>query len=210
MILLGQYDSPVTRRVAVTLHLYSLPFTRDTRSVFGDAEGIASISPMVRIPALTLDDGEVLIDSTAILDHLDEKVGPARALIPRQGPRRRQILQATALAQACFEKAATLVFEHYFHPAAHVSPEWDARCRAQLAAGLAALEARAPSPWLCGDTLSHADVMLTCAVGYLRLRLPAAFPDGAFPRLARLARHCESLPAFAAAAISPEETMPAP
>ena len=37
MILVGQYDSPVTRRVAVALHHYGIPFTRDTRSIFGEA-----------------------------------------------------------------------------------------------------------------------------------------------------------------------------
>ena len=31
MILVGQYDSPVTRRVAIALHHYGIPFTRDTR-----------------------------------------------------------------------------------------------------------------------------------------------------------------------------------
>ena len=61
MILVGQYDSPVTRRVAVALHHYGIPFTRDTRSIFGEAEAVARISPLTRIPALVLDDGEVLI-----------------------------------------------------------------------------------------------------------------------------------------------------
>jgi len=37
MILVGQYDSPFVRRVAVTLHLYGMPFTRNTLSVFSDA-----------------------------------------------------------------------------------------------------------------------------------------------------------------------------
>ena len=91
MILVGQFDSPVTRRVGVVLHHYGIPFTRDARSIFGDAAEIA-ITPMIRIPALILDDGEVLIDSNAILDSLDEMVGPTRALIPPCGPARRKIL----------------------------------------------------------------------------------------------------------------------
>ena len=61
-ILVGQYDSPVTRRVAIALHHYGIPFTRDTRSIFGDAAAIGGISPLTRIPALVLDDGEVLIN----------------------------------------------------------------------------------------------------------------------------------------------------
>jgi len=65
----------------VALHHYGTPFTRDTRSIFGDAEAVAKISPLARIPALVLDDGDVLIDSTAIHDHLDELAGDC-ALCP--------------------------------------------------------------------------------------------------------------------------------
>ena len=91
MILIGQYDSPVTRRVAIALHHYGIPFDRDTRSIFGDAAAVGKISPLTRIPALVLDDGEVLIDSAAILDHLDEQAGDA-VLIPASGPGRRRVL----------------------------------------------------------------------------------------------------------------------
>ena len=208
MILVGQFDSPVTRRVGVVLHHYGIPFTRDARSIFSDATEIAKISPMLRIPALVLDDGEVLIDSNAILDHLDEQVGPSRALIPPSGPERRKILQATAIASACFEKSGTLVYERIFHPSDHVSHAWEARCKSQLAAGLAELEQRYESPWLCGESLTHADIMLACAIGYMNLRLQSAFPPGAYPKLEALAAKCEALPAFIACRIGANETMP--
>ena len=89
MILVGQFDNPVTRRVGASLHPYGSPFTPYARSIFGDAAEIAKITPMIRIPALILEGGEVLIDSGAILDYLDEQVGPIRALIPPSGPIRR-------------------------------------------------------------------------------------------------------------------------
>ena len=208
MILVGQFDSPVTRRVGVVLHHYAIPFTRDARSIFSDATEIAKITPMLRIPALVLDDGEVLIDSNAILDYLDEQVGPTRALIPPSGPFRRKILQATARASACFEKSGTLVYERVFHPADHVSQQWEARCQSQLAAGLAELEQRYEGPWICGETLTHADIMLACAIGYMNLRWASAFPPGAYPNLEALAAKCEALPAFIAARIGANETMP--
>ena len=71
MILVGQYDSPYVRRVAITLHLYGISFTRNPISVFTNAREMARINPLVRIPSLILDSGETLIDSTAIIDHLD-------------------------------------------------------------------------------------------------------------------------------------------
>ena len=42
MILLGQYDSPFVRRVAIALHHYELPFEHRPWSVWADA---AKISP---------------------------------------------------------------------------------------------------------------------------------------------------------------------
>ncbi len=74
---------------------------------------------------MVLDDGEVLIDSAAILDHLDAQGAPKAGLIPRSGPKRRRILQATALAQGTLEKIAAMVYERHFHPAGHISPEWE-------------------------------------------------------------------------------------
>jgi glutathione S-transferase len=75
-------DSPFVRRVGIALRLYGLPFEHRPWSTFGDADKIAPYNPLRRVQTLLLDDGEVLIESTAILDHLDEKVGPSRAAGP--------------------------------------------------------------------------------------------------------------------------------
>lgn len=207
MILVGQYDSPVTRRVAVALHCYGMPFTRDTRSVFSDAQAVAKISPLTRIPALVLDDGEVLIDSAAILDHLDEQAGDA-ALIPPRGPARRRVLQMTALAQGTLEKAGAVVYERHFHAPAHQSTAWLGRCLAQARAGLDELVRRLATPYACGPTLTHADVMITTLIWYLKDRMGEVLSPSAHAALISLAEHCESLPAFRAAALSDFETMP--
>src|SRR5215472_4738324 len=98
MILVGQYDSPFVRRVAISLGVLGLACERDTRSVFSDFDAMRRINPLGRIPSLVLDGGEVLIDSAAILDWLDETAGPARALLPRAGPERRRALRLIALA----------------------------------------------------------------------------------------------------------------
>jgi glutathione S-transferase len=207
MILVGQYDSPVTRRVAVALHHYGMPFTRDTRSIFGDAEAIGRISPLTRIPALVLDDGEVLIDSAAILDHLDALAGN-RALVPASGPLRRQVLQMTALAQGTLEKAGAVVYERHFHPPAHQSADWLARCLGQTRAGLDELTRRLQKPYACGPTLSHADVMITSLIWYMQDRMDDCLSPADHAPLLELATQCEALPAFRAAAISDFEKMP--
>lgn len=207
MILVGQYDSAVTRRVAVALHHYGIPFTRDTRSIFGEAAAVGKISPLTRIPALVLDDGEVLIDSAAILDFLDEKAGD-RALCPRTGPDRRRVLQMTALAQGTLEKVGAVVYERHFHAPASQSAEWLSRCLGQARAGLDQLTRRLAAPYSCGASLSHADVMITTLIWYMQDRMDEVLSPTAHAPLIDLAEQCETLPAFQAAAISDFEKMP--
>ena len=68
MILVGQYDSPFVRRVAISLRTLGFAYEHDTRSVFADFDAMRRINPLVRIPSLIFDDGETLIDSPSILD----------------------------------------------------------------------------------------------------------------------------------------------
>jgi hypothetical protein len=138
MQLVGQFDSPYVRRVAISLHLLGLPFTRNTISVFSDAEEMGRINPLVRVPSLVLDDGEVLIDSGAILDHIDETVGAGRALLPQHGTERRRALRIIALASGAIDKAGAIVYERVLRPADKVYEPWIDRCRAQLTGALRA------------------------------------------------------------------------
>ncbi|MDH3379823.1 MAG: glutathione S-transferase N-terminal domain-containing protein, partial [Gammaproteobacteria bacterium] len=46
MILVGQYDSPFVRRVAITLNLYGMHFERKVLSVFTDFEAMLAINPL--------------------------------------------------------------------------------------------------------------------------------------------------------------------
>ena len=209
MILVGQYDSPYVRRVAITLHHYGIPFTRNPISVFSDADAMAKINPVVRIPSLVLDDGEVLIDSGAILDHLDEVVGPARTLVPRSGVERRRVLQLMATATGATDKMGALVYERHFHKPEAVNEEWAARCKGQFLGGLAYLERQLEGDWLFGGRFTQADLTTATTLGYVRLRVPEVSLERTFPRLARLSDRCEVLSAFQAARPSADEVMPA-
>ena len=124
MVLVGQYDSPFVRRVAVSLRLLGFEYAHDTRSVFGDFDAMRQVNPLGRIPSLVLDDGEVLIDSAAILDWLDQSVGPARALVPPAGPERGRALRLIALATGAIDKVGAAAYERLLRPAALRWPEW--------------------------------------------------------------------------------------
>jgi glutathione S-transferase len=210
MILVGQYDSPFVRRVAITLKLYGLPFTRNPISVFGDASEMARINPLVRIPSLVLDDGEVLVESGAILDYLDERVGPGLALIPSSGSKRRHMLQVIAISTGTIDKVGAIVYERHFHPGAKVNQEWVDRLKRQAAGGLRWLEDKLEGDWFFDDKLSQADITAGVLLGYLDLRLQEALSDGSYPRLEALAKRCEAMPAFVAARPAPDELMPPP
>jgi drug/metabolite transporter (DMT)-like permease len=77
MILIGMFDSPFVRRVAVTMNLLKIPFEHRNWSVGKDFDRIREFNPLGRVPTLVLDDGESLIESAAILDYLDDLVIPA-------------------------------------------------------------------------------------------------------------------------------------
>jgi glutathione S-transferase len=209
MQLVGQYDSPYVRRVAVSLHLLEVPFTRNAISAFADEPEMRRINPLGRIPSLILDDGEVLIDSAAILDHIDETVGPERALLPRAGAERRRALRIVAHATGAIDKAGAIAYERLLRPEDKVYRPWIERCRRQLDAALEALEALPQSPWLMGRRIMQPDIATAAMLGYLRLRVPDGLPAARYPGLERLSAACEERPEFAAARPSPEETMPA-
>src|SRR5882762_7838664 len=141
MILIGQFDSPFVRRVAIALRLYELPFEHQPWSTFGDADKLATYNPLRRVPTLVLHSGEVLIESTAILDYLDEWVGPGKAMIAARGPDRRHALKICALATGLADKAVACVLR--FTGEAHPGLFGDARYPA-LSAHAAHCEALPP------------------------------------------------------------------
>ncbi|WP_372396731.1 glutathione S-transferase family protein [Azospirillum sp. HJ39] len=203
MILIGQYDSPFVRRVAVALRLYGMTYEHRPWSVFSDAAEVARFNPLKRVPTLVLGEGtdgdEALIESGAILDHLDEVAGPGRALIPRQGPERRRALKLCALATGLADKAVSLVYERVLHR--ERSELWVERCTGQIGAVLDVLEAdRAaqPGPWWFGPRIGHADIAVACALRFVGEAHPGVFDRGRWPTLAAHAAACEALPEFQA------------
>ncbi len=200
MILVGQYDSPYVRRVAVSLRLLGLPYEHDQRSVFGDFDAMRRTNPLGRIPSLVLDEGEVLIDSAAILDHIDESVGPERALIPPRGAARRACLKRIALATGAIDKAGgAVVYERLVRPSRYRWPEWIERCRTQAVTALAALDA---ADWPDGERLDQSQITAACLLFYLRLNAPEMIPPGRYPALDALLARCEPLDAFQATAFT--------
>ncbi|CAN91406.1 hypothetical protein sce1249 [Sorangium cellulosum So ce56] len=201
MILIGQYDSPFVRRVAVALQHYGLAYEHRPWSVWADAESIAKYNPLRRVPVLVTDGGEPLVESAAILDALDDLVGPDRALLPRSGEARRAGLRVSALATGLADKAVSLLYEHVLRTGERRSPVWVERCTAQIGETLDLLEReraarRGDAFWL--GAFSHADIAVACALRFTSEAHPALTDAARRPALAAHAARCEALPVFAA------------
>lgn len=168
MILIGQYDSPFVRRVGIALRLYGFPFEHRPWSVGADAAAIGTFNPLRRVPVLVLESGESLIETFAILDHLDALAPAGKALIAREGPDRRAALRIMALASGLSDKAVSLFYEQVFH--GEISQSYAERCRTQMAGALDALESAAgvATSFLLGERLTHADIAMAAAVRHAR------------------------------------------
>jgi glutathione S-transferase len=186
--------------VAIGMNLCGIAFKHAPWSVGADFERIRKFNPLVRVPTLVLDSGEVLLESAALLDYLDELVGPQRALLPRAGRERRSALRLMALASGAADKGREQIYERAFRPADKRHEPWLQRCRAQMHGALAEIERYcergSADGWLIGSALSQADITVSCAFTFLRESLRPADLSTPYRRLAALTNRCEAMPAF--------------
>lgn len=197
MILIGMFDSPYVRRVAIAMTLLELPFEHRNWSVGKDFDRIREYNPIGRVPALVLDSGETLAESALILDYLDDTVGSARALLPASGDARRQALRLIGLATGAVDKGIHIVIERVFRPEEKRHAAWTDRCLTQAQGALAELEkhcSERPGQWLIGESMTLADITVACNGTYLREAVPIDL--SAYPALQAHVERCEALPVF--------------
>lgn len=201
MQLIGMFDSPFVRRAAVSMKLLGISFEHRNWSVGRDQAQIRQYNPLGRVPTLVLDDGEVLVESAAILDYLDELAGPERALLPARGAPRRQALKLMSHAIGAAEKGVSQVYEKVFRPEEKRHAPWVQRCNEQMHGALAELDkacadAQRGHRWLAGAKLTQADITVTCAGTFLSDTV--GLGDRKYPALSAHLQRCEAMPAFAA------------
>jgi glutathione S-transferase len=163
MQLIGQFDSPFVRRVGLALTRYGMAFEHLPYGSFGDSDRFAAHNPLRRVPTLVLGSGEALIDSYAILDHLDETHGRDRALIAASGPARREALRRCAIATGIADKAVSFFYARTF--ASSLAPEFVTRTEGQIRDGLALLDrecAARSGDWWFGAEPGHDDNIAAC------------------------------------------------
>jgi len=200
MQLIGMYDSPFVRRVAVSMQMLGFAYEHRNWSVGKDFDAIRRYNPLGRVPTLVLADGASLVESAAILDHLDELAGPAHALLPRAGAARRDALQIMAIATGAAEKGVLQLYERAFRPAPLHHEPWVERCRQQMEAALHELErlcaSRPPGAWLVGTSMTQADITLACMFTFMNEALQLDRRPAEYLALRASTQRCEILPVF--------------
>lgn len=198
--LIGMFDSPFVRPVAISMKLFGMPFEHLNWSVGKDFDRIREYNPLGRVPTLVLDDGEALMEASAILDFLDERAGPERALLPKSGHERRTALRLIAIATGATEKGRDQMYERIYRPKEKWHEPWLARCRMQMHGALAELERHVAqsgaTSWLVGGRMTRADIQVTCFFTLLTDSLAAEFKPGDYPALRAFVARCETLPEF--------------
>lgn len=198
MQLIGMLDSPYVRRVAISLTLLELPFDHRPLSVFSTFEQFSHINPVVKAPSLVCDDGEVLMDSSLILDYAEHAARLDRTLMPQSLIERQHVLRVIGLALAACEKTVQIVYERSLRPAEKQHEPWLARVGGQLLAAYRELEHAIENRPLDGDRLDQAGVTSAVAWSFTQMVLPGVIDSRRYPRLDDFARRAESLPAFVA------------
>ncbi len=197
MKLIGTYVSPYARRVAAALVSRAIPYEHEDLNGYTNPARARELNPVGKVPVLVLDDGERLIDSGAILDHINELAGPKRALIPASGAARRAALRLSAISTTVCEQITALYLEQQRHPGSAQS-ELLERYSQQIIGGLKALDAASQSNGPIGTrSMDIATLSAIVAFEYI----PRWYPDldraSVAPALTTIAAALADEPAFA-------------
>ena len=199
MKLYSYFRSSAAYRVRIALNLKGIPYETVPIHLIKDGghnkrPEYRAVNPQMRVPALALDDGEVLTQSLAIIEYLDE-THPQPPLLPRD-PVERAKVRAFAQVIACD-----------IHPLNNLGPlrylknelgqeqaKIDAWYHHWMLEGFEALEAMIrPGPYAFGADVTLADICLVPQVANAR-RLKV--PLDRFPKIVAVDAACLKLPAF--------------
>lgn len=199
MKLYSYFRSSAAYRARIALNLKGL--TYETVSVHLVKDGghnrrpeYRAVNPQMRVPALVAPGGEVLIQSLAIIEYLDE-THPEPPFLPKD-PIARAKVRGLAELIACdiHPLNNTSPLRYLKHQMGQEQSAIDAWYHHWVREGFEALEALVePGPYACGNSVTLADICLVPQVANAR-RLKV--PLDAFPKIVSVEAACLRLPAF--------------
>lgn len=200
--LVGYMDSPFVRRVAVSAQYLGVPYQHEELSIFRDYEKFREINPLVKVPTLVTDDGQVLSESTLIIDYLENLAG--KSLMPSGAGDRAVALRVTGIALVASEKVAQLIYETKQRPEEKQHKPWIERLSDQLNGAIGLLEGAVGSggAWLSGNDITQADITVAITWRFVQNVFPDRIPADDYPGLQAFSARAEALPEFVACPLS--------
>jgi maleylacetoacetate isomerase len=197
--LYSYFRSSAAYRVRIALNLKNIPY--DMVPIHLVKEGgqnrrpeFRAVNPQMRVPALALSSGEVLVQSLAIMEYLDE-VYPEPPLLPPEALARAHVRALAQLVACDIHPLNNLGPLRYLKNALkHEQPEIDTWYQHWVLEGFEALEALlGPGPYAYGAQVTLADLCLVPQVfNARRLKVPL----DRFPKIVAVDAACQKLPAF--------------
>jgi glutathione S-transferase len=197
MRLIGMLDSPYVRRVAISFDFLALPFTHEPVSVFSTFEQFQSINPVVKAPSLVCSNGDVLMDSSLILQYVEAALTDGDSLWSRDAATLQREMRAVSLALAACDKSVQIVYERNLRPASAQYEPWMDRVRGQVLAAYTALdEELGAHPEVYALPRSQACITTAVVWQFTQSMLAAVVPTVNFQNIDELAIRMEATPNF--------------
>lgn len=195
--------SPFGRKVKLALAILGLKdrVEIEDANTADPSDSLRSQNPLGKIPALILENGDVLYDSAVILEYLDFLAGGGK-LFPA-GEARFAVLRNQTLADGIMDAAILRVYEKRFKDPKYRDPAWDAYQGAKMDRGLAYFEENTPAAPAAASDVDGGTLTLACALGYLDIRFGGEWRS-AHPKLVAWLEAFEAaVPAFASTKVPP-------
>jgi glutathione S-transferase len=176
--------SPYVRKVMITAYETGLEPRLERLSTtvvpVKENEELSRENPLVKVPTLVTDDGQVLFDSPVICEYLDSLHDGAK-LFPPAGAARWKALRLQALGDGILDAALLARYEQAVRPQELQWRDWTDGQMRKIRHGLDSLEANIGE--LSGP-LTIGIVAVACALGYLDFRFGSDNWRASRPKLA--------------------------
>jgi maleylacetoacetate isomerase len=197
--LYSYFRSSAAYRVRIALNLKKLPYETVPIHLIKDGgrqhtPEFRAINPQSRVPALELSSGEVLTQSLAIIEYLDE-IQPEPPFLPADALDRAKV-RAIAQLIACdiHPLNNTSPLQYIKRKLKHEQTDIDAWYHHWIITGFTALETMlTAAPYACGAKVTLADICLVPQVANARR---FKVPLDKFPKIVAVDAACLKLPAF--------------
>ncbi len=199
MKLYTYFRSSAAYRVRIALNLKGLSY--EMAPIHLTKEGghqhkpeYRTINPQMRVPALELANGQVLTQSLAMIEYLDE-IHPEPPLLPKDTIARAKVRAMAQIVACDIHPLNNLLTLQYLKRVLKCDqPEIDAWYHHWVIEGFNALEAMiAPGPYACGAHVTLADV---CLIPQLFNARRLKVPLDQYPKIVAVEAACQKMAAF--------------